>query len=1228
MDLNTMRRPLLAALGAGALSFAAVAGTADRVRADFKDYAGRTLVHYALPPMSESQRLPDAYPEDGRAGATVRIRAAKGEYEPGAFGVWATRDLGKVRFEIGEFKRDRGSGIGDQGVVVFPKENLDLALVKCWYQNLNGWFSYFSDNGFKLVPELLLHNEELIRCDDAKKANYARIVGPDGKTTERWLNPPQKMDRLVSPNLPWRTREPFQPMRPGFHDADKLQPVALPKEEFRCFFLTAHVTKDIPAGLYKGVVKVKSKSEKGKSAEVLALVPVEIEVLDFELPAPKSYHEPQTDFLVSFYSYDGLGNICEYNGGDRELARRQLKAILENQVAHGQSVHMMGGNLSGEVLDTVKKMVEAGMRPDVIQGGVSPSTKHGLTHAQTAEIIRAECDRRFGHHNVYMAHGDEPGIGWLLRERPVLHAYVAAGLKFYIAGPDSVYYKDGHLFDWHNVAQDPVKGFSTPLWNALGESYVAWYAQQHVGAENPALNRRQNGMGAYLSGYTALCNYAHHLGEYDDDRDMYRPMVFAYGTDNGVIDTIQWEGFREGIDDIRYATLLTQLAHRARKSAVPAARQLGTKALQYLAMFDRGAGDLDTCRAEMTHYIQGLLAYEKPDPVRPVARPQSKPADADRLFAEETTPLYAKLAAAKTVAATNACVRELQVACRKHFRYEELLAISEKYDEPYGVIEAAEQLFDDAKADAWRMRAYRTGRLPSQHAIVPFLGELMSRHSNIENEPAFAAALYRGRDTNALVRTFWSDIGKQGGWMRDAFFPVWKRFYAINAAMADRVGEKGMSAEAAKLGVEACVATGDWPLLQMVVARARANEKLKPSDRYTLELAAAILKQDVLRQGAPDVAALLKAVDVTDVVPEDRAKAIQQVGAWAMLANGESLVRGLEACRKGLYRPAPKKQYRVRHSSVPVEGPAAWDRLDVVPETAVYDRQFGGSTEAFATDVTTGTRSTGSAKETLEPTRMQIVTDDWGLHFRFESPDPKAREVESELVSGGSFEMYLSPGKNKPYMTMSITPGRDVMSVFNTQYETFGHRRLLGERPETYRLTTTFGVSNIVVGLSIPWEAYAADVPVKDAVWDFENLYWHRAGNCAWNGTDTIHGRSTWGELVFEMPEAARVRILRRLGRKACLSFLREVNRRSGYEGCVMHWEDDEVGDPAFHAACLKDYVAGLVEKADAFRKDPTDKIVRTYDADGTIARWRDIFFEVSRRRAEWLNRGVGGGDK
>jgi hypothetical protein len=42
----------------------------------------------------------------------------------------------------------------------------------------------------------------------------------------------------------------------------------------------------------------------------------------------------------------------------------------------------------------------------------------------------------------------------------------------------------------------------------------------------------------------------------DGTTPRYRDHVFAYPTSNGVIDTIQWEGWREGVDDTRYVATL------------------------------------------------------------------------------------------------------------------------------------------------------------------------------------------------------------------------------------------------------------------------------------------------------------------------------------------------------------------------------------------------------------------------------------------------------------------------------------------------------------------------------------------------------------------------------------------------------------------------------------------------------------------------------------------------
>ena len=199
---------------------------------------------WAVPAMSGVQRLPDAIPEDGEKGGTVRIVAARGEYEPGSFVIRSDVDLGKVQPVVGKLVNEKGD--------VFPADALDLTVVKVWYQNRNGWFSYFGDTGAKLCPELLLHDEDLIRVDTAKEANYARITASDGRVSEWWLNPPRLLNARYYDHFVPTTA--FPSMRPGFADAKTIQPVALDKDVSKQFILTAHVKSSIPAGVYRGTI--------------------------------------------------------------------------------------------------------------------------------------------------------------------------------------------------------------------------------------------------------------------------------------------------------------------------------------------------------------------------------------------------------------------------------------------------------------------------------------------------------------------------------------------------------------------------------------------------------------------------------------------------------------------------------------------------------------------------------------------------------------------------------------------------------------------------------------------------------------------------------------------------------------------------------------------------------------------------------------------------------------
>lgn len=570
-----------------------------RVSRDFADRPDAAVVHYAVPPMSGVQRLPDAYPHDGVAGGTVGIVMAKDEYEPGSFLLYARRDFDKVQLDLGEFRSEKGD--------VFPAADLDLKVVKVWYQNKNAWYSYFGDTGFKLVPELLLNDENLIRVDEAKGANYARLTEPDGRVHERWINPPRQMDKVYW-NF-YRGGWGFSPMKPNFADADTLQPVALKKGAFKQFFLTVHARKTTPAGLYRGEVKV--KGEGGRWS-----IPVSIKVLDFELPAPACYFDETMPFYVSFYGYDCMMMIGEVNGGDLELAKRQFRAVLANRVAHGHDITWFRyGFHNAEAEDKLAAMKETGCRDDlyVSHGPNIDRAFHSQKLVDSFNRRSFAAARKFLGDNceIYGMFGDEPPAAWLQKQRPVLRSAQKAGFKFILAGSDNVFRKSGYQFDWHNINCKPESDATTRLWNQLGSRpRVAWYAKQHVGVENPDFNRRQNGLAPYLAGYTCLCNYAHHFGPYNDDTDGYKPMVFAYGQYKGVIDTLQWEGFREGIDDIRYATKLVTMARKAAASGDIDARYAGNLALQYLAAFRRDADDLDEARLEMIGYIEKLAKLD------------------------------------------------------------------------------------------------------------------------------------------------------------------------------------------------------------------------------------------------------------------------------------------------------------------------------------------------------------------------------------------------------------------------------------------------------------------------------------------------------------------------------------------------------------------------------------------------------------------------------------------
>ena len=1225
-----MNQRLVLSLAGLSAVLSASADIAQQVKADFKDYGERPFVHYAVPPMGEVQRLPDTYPSDGVAGGTVRIHAAKEDYEPGAFEVWGVKDLGKVKFELGEFKQVSGSRFQVSGEgAVFPKEKLDLKVVKTWYKNKNAWFSYFPDTGFKLCADMLVNDEDLIRVDTEKQANYARVFNADGTTHEEWINPLREMDNPVSRWASWNTRPVFQNMQPGFRDAKTLQPVNLPKEEFRAFYLTAHVTKDIPAGHYKGSIILTQPQTSNLKPQALGSIPVEIVVRDFVLPRPKCYRDPAKDFPVCFYTYIDVNEIADLNGGDRELAFRQFEPIFRNQVAHGQDVHFLRSVVTGgESLKTIEIMKKAGMRTDkLVAFGYTPTGKGTEDRKALGARMVRDMRRRFGHDEIFIGMGDEPSMAGIPNMVRDLADYQSVGVKFLLAGSWCVNTVGGFLWDWANISQRPEGNELLRRWNDSDADAVAWYANHHVGTENPALNRRQNGLAGWLAGYTALCNYAHHLGPYNDDSLYYRPMIYAYGTGDGVLDSVQWEGFREGVDDVRYATLLCDLARKAEATGRMPDRQLGRKARHFLAMFDAQRDDLGSCRAEMTRYIEALLAVVKPIPDAPLKVAQQDHS-VDAAFAAAAKPYVDELKKAKAPHEIMNAQRKLSAFYDREGRTEELCDVYEAKGSWDAAAQTADRLCDIPRARRNREKALRDARGTLSQRRTTFRTLALEDAAYLK-EPSAKALFTDDPKPAAAVNETWGYFGGPTcvGTMRDASYPAVAWLYDVTAELADKASLTNLPYKAALRFFEAKLMLRQADGARAVVARALRNGKLKPEEAYTLRLAERMLLDGVkkplllgTRQG--DVTAAAKAFadeHAKGLKAEQLVAALEQSGTWANMLRDEEMLRGLIDARAALYKPAPTKRYTVRYTPKSVLTTPDWSALGVELEDAAFDRKFGGEIEMLVTDVTTGARAVGQSGEKLQPTRMNVVADDWGLHFLFVTPDPKAREVELGLAAGGSFEGYIAPGKNEPYACFCLEDAKE-LSFFNTMYDTVGHRELDAKNHALVRYATEFTDDAIVTRVSLAWENYVERIPRMGSVWDFENMRWDRSGGNSWNGVKVIHGRSTWGELVFDLPEEARAKIMRRLTLKAYQGFVLEKKGAGRHEGCIQHWALPVVGDAAFHDQALKDWSDDLLARGKDLNAATDAETLRKLEDDGTLSAWYNVKELVQRRRAAWLN--------
>ncbi|MFA7175417.1 MAG: hypothetical protein WC340_18730 [Kiritimatiellia bacterium] len=152
----------------------------DRTREALQEVDSRNLVFqevilYALDnPIINFQILPHDLVPPARVATDLRMTAAQGEIRSASLIVQALKELQNVMVTVSDMTQEGGSA-------VLPSSAVDVRIVKCWYQAGSAWHGISQKKGLRvLTPELLVHDDQLLRVDEKTQKNFLRLSRPEG----------------------------------------------------------------------------------------------------------------------------------------------------------------------------------------------------------------------------------------------------------------------------------------------------------------------------------------------------------------------------------------------------------------------------------------------------------------------------------------------------------------------------------------------------------------------------------------------------------------------------------------------------------------------------------------------------------------------------------------------------------------------------------------------------------------------------------------------------------------------------------------------------------------------------------------------------------------------------------------------------------------------------------------------------------------------------------------
>jgi PKD repeat protein len=500
-------------------------------------HPGQTIIPFPWESGTSIKVLPFNYEIPAVPGNIISISACRDEFEAASFIITSQKDLSGIGITVQPLKDGNGNTI--------PSSAIDVRLVKVWYQAAPNNI-YYTTAGYYLTPELLLKDDSLVNVDYVNKTNYLKVT----------INGVQQYIDISNSTGAFPSNAQVQ-------DASSLQPFSLKANENKQIWITVHVPRTTPGGNYSGTLIITAPSETPVTMNF------SVTVLPFDLePAPLEY---------GIY-YLGEMTFASLNGYDKNPATMfvELQDMKDHGVVYPTLYQKDDANLNSVLTlrDTIglpkDKIYIAGLYPSHNAYIGNPTDPAGLQAVANKVINWRGHTESHGYTTTYFYGIDEAWSDVLATEIPAWQTVHNNGGKMFVAVDNN--------YDAVNVVGDlldlavffgPHTTAQVAQWHSKGKRIFS-YGNPHVGVENPEIYRKNYGFTLWYDGYDGSMDFAYQnkfgqsiWNDFDTPpRDYqgtiyyYRDHVFAYPATNGVIDTIQWEGFREGVDDTRYVASL------------------------------------------------------------------------------------------------------------------------------------------------------------------------------------------------------------------------------------------------------------------------------------------------------------------------------------------------------------------------------------------------------------------------------------------------------------------------------------------------------------------------------------------------------------------------------------------------------------------------------------------------------------------------------------------------